>query len=198
MNVTNEGGGDFRLDLTMVLDGYTGFEHSLPLANVYGDAVKLLAESKTWYTPTLVVSYGGPTAEWYFYQNTEVHDDEKLRRFTPHEIIDRRTRRGRYYADDEFHFRAVAEIAARVLQAGGNVALGAHGEEQGICAHWELWALHGRTVELRHASNSHDRSRRRTRDALGQLSEGMLADLIVLDENPLDDIRNTNTVHYVI
>ena len=201
MNVTNEGGGDFRLDLTMVLDGYTGFEHSLPLANVYGDAVKLLAESKTWYTPTLVVSYGGPTAEWYFYQNTEVHDDEKLRRFTPHEIIDRRTRRGRYYADDEFHFRAVAEIAARVLQAGGNLALGAHGEEQGICAHWELWAL-----QMGGLSN-YDTLRTATTVAaaglgmqadLGQLSEGMLADLIVLDENPVDDIRNTNTVHYVM
>lgn len=201
MNVTNEGGGDFRLDLTMVLDGYTGFEHSLPLANVYGDAVTLLAESKTWYTPTLVVSYGGPTAEWYFYQNTEVHDDEKLRRFTPHEIIDRRTRRGRYYADDEFHFRAVSEVAARVLQAGGNVALGAHGEEQGICAHWELWAL-----QMGGLSN-YDTLRTATTVAaaglgmqsdLGQLSEGMLADLIVLDENPLDDIRSTNTVHYVM
>jgi len=59
--------------------------------------------------------------------NTEVHDDERLRRSTPHEIIDRRTRRGRYYADDELHFRAVSEIAARVLQAGGNAALGAYG-----------------------------------------------------------------------
>ena len=66
MNVTNEGGGAFRLDLTMALDGYTGFEHSLPLANDYDDAIRLLAESRTWYTPTLVVSYGGPTSVWYF------------------------------------------------------------------------------------------------------------------------------------
>lgn len=201
MNVTNEGGGDFRLDMTMVLDGYTGFEHSLPLANIYSDVTRLIAESRTWYTPTLVVSYGGPTAEWYFYQSTNVHDDEKLNRFTPHEILDRRTRRGRLYAEDEFHFDEVARIAADVLRRGGNVALGAHGEEQGICAHWELWALQMGGL------SSYDALRTATTIAadglgmakdLGRIESGMLADILVLDESPLEDIRNSNTVRYVM
>ncbi len=201
INVTNEGGGDFRLDMTMVLDGFTGVEHSLPIADIYSDVVRLFAESRTWYTPTLVVSYGGPTAEWYFYQTTNVHDDEKLRRFTPHEILDRRTRRGRLYAEDEFHFLAVSRVAAKILEAGGNVALGAHGEEQGICAHWELWAL-----QMGGLSN-YDALRTATSVAaeglglgndLGRLEVGKLADILVLRENPLDDIRNTLSLELVM
>jgi hypothetical protein len=33
---------------------------------------------------------------------------------------------------------------------------------------------------------------------LGSLEAGKLADLLVLDENPLEDIRNTNTIRYVM
>jgi len=201
MNVTNEGGGDLRLDLTMVLDGYTGFEHSLPIADLYDDVIQLIARSRTWYTPTLVVSYGGPTAEWYFYQTTDVHGDEKLARFTPHDDLDSRTRRGQMNALDEYHFIAVAEGTAAVYQAGGHVGLGAHGEQQGICAHWELWAQ-----QMGGVSN-YDALRIATvmgADGLGMLQDlgtieaGKLADLIVLDANPLDDIRNSDTITMVM
>ena len=84
----------------MVLDGYTGFGHSLPLANVYGDAVGFSPNRRPGTPRCSSSPMEAPRPSWYFYQNTEVHDDEKLRRFTPHAIIDRRTRRGRYYADD--------------------------------------------------------------------------------------------------
>lgn len=201
MNVTNEGGGDFRLNMTMIADGFTGFEHALPIANIYSDVTRFVAESRTWYTPTLVVAYGGPTAEWYFYQTTNVHDDEKLQRFTPHDVIDRRTRRGQMAALDEYHFLAVSKVAAKIHQLGGNIGLGAHGEEQGICAHWELWAL-----QMGGLSN-HEALRIATRggaeglglqNELGSIAAGMLADILVLDANPLDDIRNSNTIRYVM
>lgn len=201
MNITNEGGGDFRLNMTQVLDGYTGVEHSLPIADVYGDVTELFARSRTWYTPTLVVSYGGPTAEWYFYQSTEVHDDDKLARFTPHDDLDRRTRRGRMYAIEEFHFDEVAAGAADILEAGGNVAMGAHGEQQGICAHWETWALQMGGLSnydaLRTATSLAAHGLGRLGD-LGTVEAGKLADILVLEGNPLTNIRDTNTIRWVI
>ena len=201
LNATNEGGGDFRLNMTQVLDGYSGIEHSLPIADLYEDVVQFFAQSKTWYTPTLVVSYGGPTAEWYFYQTTEVHDDEKLARFTPHDDLDRRTRRGQMNRMEEYHFPAVARGAARILQAGGNVAMGAHGEQQGIGAHWELWGLQMGGLSnfdaLRTVTTIGAEGLGMTSD-LGTVSVNKLADLVVLDRNPLEDIRNTNTVHMVM
>ncbi len=201
MNVTNEGGGDLRLNMTQILDGYTGVEHSLPVANLYDDVIQLVARSGTWYTPTLVVSYGGPTAEWYFYQTTEVHDDPKLSRFTPHDDLDRRTRRGQYNAPDEYHFLAVSQGAAKILKQGGKVALGAHGEQQGICAHWELWALQMgglSNFEALQTATTIAAAGLGFQEYLGTLENGKLADLLVLNANPLVNIRNSNTILYVM
>jgi Tol biopolymer transport system component/imidazolonepropionase-like amidohydrolase len=201
LNATNEGIGDLRVNMTMVLDGYSGWEHSLPVADIYGDVIRFVAESKSWYTPTLVVGYGGPTAEWYFYQTTNVHDDAKLARFTPHEVLDRRTRRGDWHALDEFHWPAISQAAAKMLKLGGHVALGAHGEEQGICAHWELWALQAGGLTnheaLRTATILGAEGLGMAAD-LGSVETGKLADLLVLDRNPLLDIRNSNSLAYVM
>ncbi|MGQ0650548.1 MAG: amidohydrolase family protein [Gemmatimonadaceae bacterium] len=201
LNATNEGIGDLRVNMTMVLDGYSGWEHALPVADIYEDVIRFVAESKTWYTPTLVVGYGGPTAEWYFYQTTNVHDDPKLARFTPHEVLDRRTRRGDMNALDEYHWPAISRAAAKMYKLGGNITLGAHGEEQGICAHWELWGLQAGGL------TPHDALRTATilgaqglgmEEDLGSLESGKLADLLVLNRNPLADIRNSTSLAYVM
>jgi imidazolonepropionase-like amidohydrolase len=201
LNATNEGIGDHRLNLGMVLDGFAGFEHALPIADIYSDVTRLIAESRTWYVPTLVVAYGGPTAEWYFYRSMDLHANERLMRFIPHPIVDRRTRRGIWYADEEYNFRAVAREAAEVFRAGGHIGAGGHGEEQGISVHWELWALQmgGLTNHeaLRVATALGAEGIGMARD-LGSVEAGKLADLVVLDSSPLEDIRNSIAIRYVM
>ncbi len=207
MLLTVEGAGELHTDLTTVVDGFTAFEHALPY-ELHDDVVQLLARSGTYYTPTLLVAYGGPTAEQYFYQTANPHADQTLARFVPHRMLDNFGRRTMWVSPDEYHFPAVARGAAAVQKAGGKVALGAHGQLQGLGVHWELWAHAGvGDTTGGSAMTPHQAWRAATRDAadklgflqdLGTVESGKLADLVVLDADPLADIRNSVALRWVI
>jgi Tol biopolymer transport system component/imidazolonepropionase-like amidohydrolase len=207
MLLTAEGAGELHTDMTMALDGYTAFEHSLPVA-LSRDVVQLIARSGTYYTPTLLVSYGGPTAEHFYWQTRNPHDDPKLNRFTPHRTFDNLGRRRMFIPLDEYHFPTVAEGAARIAEAGGHVTVGAHGQLQGLGFHWELWAHAGDGLPAgRKAMSPMDALRAATIVSaekigfgpdLGSVEKGKLADLIVLDADPLADIHNTTAIRWVI
>ena len=202
MLVMPEGGGNLEANLGMVIDGHTGIEHSLPVAPVYNDIVQLFAQSGAGYTPTLLVSYGGLSGEHWFYQNYEIWQDEKLLTFLPRRMIDARARRRPVMAtDDDWHHMTVAQGCRAIVEAGGKVQLGAHGQLQGLGAHWELWAL------TQGGMNNHDALRCATLfgaeylgidHLLGSLEPGKLADLVVLDRDPLADITNSNSVLFVM
>lgn len=208
MLLTAEGAGELYTDLSMALDGFTAFEHSLPV-KLYKDVITFVAQTGTYYTPTLIVSYGGPWAELYYYQEKNPHDDAKLNKFTPHLFLDPLSRRHPWISLDEYHFPTVGEGVAQVMRAGGNVSLGAHGELQGLGAHWEVWAMAGENspagkkegmtpMEALKASTINSADKIGFAPDLGSIEPGKLADLVVLDANPLDDIHNTNTVHWVM
>src|SRR2546425_3652844 len=139
---TIEGGLDFKMNLTAVIDGYPGTEHSYPIMPLYKDVVQLVAQSGITYTPTLLVAYGGPWAENYFYETTEVHDDPKLRRFIPHNVLDVRTKRRPWFRKDEHIFPKLAAEAAKIVRAGGRAGIGGDGRLKGLHGHCEAWALH--------------------------------------------------------
>jgi len=198
---TTEGGLDLKLDLTHVLDGFSGNEHALPIVPLYRDVVELVARSGIFYTPTLLVAYGGPFGENDFFINTEVHDDPKLRHFVPHNLLDSRTHRRQWFHKQEHIYPRLAASAAKVIRAGGRVCLGGHGQLQGIQCHWELWALQsgGMTnMEALRAATLHGAEAIGLAQDLGSLEAGKLADLVVLNRNPLEDIRNSNTIRYVM
>ncbi|HET7790974.1 MAG TPA: amidohydrolase family protein [Gemmatimonadales bacterium] len=198
---TTEGGLDYKMNLTEALDGYPGHEHAYPITPLFKDNVQLIAQSGINYNPTLLVSYGGPWSENYFYEHYDIHEDPKIRRFIPHEEIDDRALRRSWFRDDQYVFPRIAASAASIIHAGGFVGMGCHGQLDGLGCHWELWALSagGLTpLEVLRAGTWDGAHAIGFEQDLGSIEPGKLADLLVLDKNPLDDIHNTNTIQWVM
>jgi imidazolonepropionase-like amidohydrolase len=201
MMVVPEGGSTFFWNMSMILDGHTGIEHSIPVSPLYKDAITLLAKAKPGWTPTLIVSYGGLFGENYWYMKEQVWKDEHLLRFTPREIIDARARRRMTAEEDDFNHIENSRAVKAALDAGAKVQLGAHGQLQGLGAHWELWMLAqgGMTpLEAIRCATLYGAEYIGLDHDLGSLEPGKLADLVVMEKNPAQDIQNSASVVYVM
>lgn len=201
--VMPEGGSTFVHNMNMLIDGHTGVEHNIPIYPVYKDVMSLWKVSEAGYTPTLVVNYGSVSGEYYWYQNTEVWNKERLLAFTPRAIVDSRSRHRTMIPTEEYeagHFVS-AELARDLHREGINVNLGAHGQLQGLAAHWELWMFHqgGMTeLEALRAATMSGAKYLGMDDHIGSIEAGKLADLIVIDGNPLQNLLDTEHVTYTM
>ncbi len=199
---TAEGGSDDKLDLTHAIDGFGGNEHALPASPVYADAVTLLARSGITYTPTLLVSFGGALPIYRLHATERPADDPRLQRFFPRsELFARTAQRLLAFADEDYNDRETAAGAAAVLRDGGKVALGGHGEMQGLQVHWEmrLLAQGGLTNhEVLQVATRNGAEALGISQDVGSLEPGKLADLLILERDPLADIRNTTSIREVM
>ena len=201
MMVYPEGGSFYCHNLSMVMDGHTGVEHCLPIAPVYEDVVKFWGNSTTGYTPTLIVGYGGIWGENYWYQKTNVWEKKRLLTFTPRSIVDSRSRRRMMIPDDDFGHIENAKACKAILDGGTNVQLGAHGQLQGLGAHWEMWMLHQggfSEMEALKSATLMGAEYIGMDHEIGSLEVGKIADLIVLDKNPLENIYHSESVRFTM
>ena len=197
---TTEGGSNFTMNLTLAQDGYAGLEHSPPISLFYRDVVELGAFSGMVYTPTFIIAYGGPSGRQYYLTHVSVDEAERLRYFTPHDELDKWKSTTWYRTDQYPHFLHAQQLK-KWMDAGGQAGLGSHGEVQGLGTHWELRmmasggmanhdALHMATLMSADAIG--------LAGAIGSIEVGKMADLQVLNSNPLDDLENTTDIEYVM
>jgi Tol biopolymer transport system component/imidazolonepropionase-like amidohydrolase len=199
---TIEGSLDLKLNLTQMADGYSGQEHSFPIAPLYKDITTYVAKTKTFYTPTILVAYGAPWSENFWFQNESPANDAKLRRWVPWELLDNMVRRrAQWFLPEEYGHQLIAKGVTDVVRAGGRAGLGSHGQLQGLGAHWETWSLASGGLtphETLQVVTMHGAEAIGLQQDVGSLEPGKMADLLVLDRNPLDNIKNTNSIRYVM
>ncbi|HRG14850.1 MAG TPA: amidohydrolase family protein [Pseudomonadota bacterium] len=201
MLVVEEGGSTLNHNLPMILDGATSIEHNLPVAPLYQDVIKLWSQTDVRNTPTLVVSYGGLSGEYWWYARDNVWEDKKLNRFFPKETLAARAVRRETAPDWDYHHITVAKASKALRDAGVRIQIGGHGQLQGLSPNWEIWSL------TQGGMSNWEALRAATIDGadllglskqLGSIEAGKRADLVVLNSNPLDNIRSTIDTRYVM
>ncbi len=200
MLVVAEGGSLFGMDMNLVADGNSTIEHNVPGDVFYEDVLQFFGQSNSNYTPTLVVTYGGLAGDPYWRQAMDVFDHPLMIHTPPRQLLADNARRTKApewaFVDDD-----AAREARKLAQRGVKVAIGAHGQQAGIGAHWEIWSFArggmSAVEALKTATIAPAQSLGMDKD-IGSLEVGKLADLLILSADPTANIRDTDKIESVM
>ncbi len=201
MMVVPEGGSLLEHNLTMVVDGHTTLEHSIPTAKIYDDITQLWSQSKTAYTPTMVVAYGGISGENYWYDTTDVWKHPRLSKYVPSEFLDPRSMRRPKAPKNHYNHFNVAKVAKKLSDLGVVVNAGGHGQREGLAMHWEIWMMAQGGMSPLEALRTATINPAKTLGLdhnIGSLKVGKLADIIVIDGDVTQNIRLSDKVIYTM
>ena len=201
MMVVPEGGSLYQHNMSMLVDGHTTIEHSVPVDTMYEDALQLWTQTRVAYTPTLVVAFGGTFGENHWYEKYQVWNDPILTQYVPRRILDSRARRPQIVPENELNHIAVAREAKKLNDRGVPVQIGAHGQREGLAAHWEMWMYEQGGMSphqaLKTGTINGAVALGMDKD-VGSLEVGKLADMVVLDANPLENLSDTVKIGYTM
>ncbi|ODT01367.1 MAG: amidohydrolase [Erythrobacter sp. SCN 62-14] len=200
MLVVAEGGSLYGMDMNIVADGNSTLEHNVPVDVFYKDVLQFFGQSNTNYTPTLVVTYGGLAGDPYWRQATDVFDNPLMIHTPPRALLADNARRVKApewaFMDDNN-----AREARKLAKQGVKVSIGAHGQQAGVGAHWELWSFvrggMSPVEALKAGTIAPAQSLGMDKD-IGSLEVGKLADLLILSDDPSQDIRKSDSIEQVM
>jgi Tol biopolymer transport system component len=195
----------FGYDITNVLDGVGGMAHSIGLPYLHDDVHQLLRSAGTvlHVEPAYVgwnVAGALPFAHYLATIDVNLLTDAKAARFFPHAHLLEMTRRALLQPRQLVLSDFMGEQLKEVIDHGGKVAFGEHGEWQGIGYTWNIWAMApslGNHLALRVVTQMAADAIGYSAD-LGTIRVGKAADMIVFGADPLRDIRNVRNIRYVV
>lgn len=200
MLVVAEGGSLFGMDMNIAADGNSTLEHNIPADVFYEDVLQFFSQSGTNNTPTLVVTYGGLAGDPYWRQATNVWENPLMVHTPPKMLLAETARRTKApewaFVDDNN-----AREARKLAQRGVKVSIGAHGQQAGVGAHWELWSfVRGgmSPIEALKAGTIVPAQSLGMAKDIGSIEVGKLADLVILSDDPSQDIANSDNIEKVM